>query len=151
MVRSRICFALVAVVAVACPEVADAQGLPPPTSTAAPATPAPTGGAHASFNDGVTIESADSRFGFRIGAVVQYRGQANQMVPTPADPANLDPNHWHAYFNSFFMRPQVRLHAFGNQLKLFFQPEFAGRALDCSTSSSPTSRTKRSRSRPVSS
>jgi hypothetical protein len=98
---------------------------PEAVATAAPPADAPATDAEeahegphltASFDDGFSVDSENHDFGVRIGALIQYRVNLNETASGRYD----------ANFQSFMTRPQIRMHAFGNQLKVFIQPEFGG-------------------------
>lgn len=95
------------------PTLGSAATVPPPRPDAAP-TPAVV--PYASLERGFGIESGDGRFGVRLGAENLYRAELNQTSP----------DHWQGQFNLWMVRPQLRMHAFGQKLRFFFQPEFAG-------------------------
>lgn len=91
----------------------------------APVSPAATPPAEASgappraqidLEHGARVESTDGRFGVRLGALTQFRAQLDEVSD----------GRFQGRFNTFYVRPQLRMHAFGNQLNVFVQPEFSG-------------------------
>jgi hypothetical protein len=70
----------------------------------------------ASLDDGFGVESEDGAFGVRMGALLQYRVQLNEAADGEFRPS----------FQTFMVRPTLRMHAFGQKLRIFVQPEFAG-------------------------
>ena len=100
------------------PAIAEAQITPSassaPSSSPEPVSPSPR--FRAGLDEGLAIDSADGRFGVQFGTLIQYRIRADE------DRAHAI----HPYFNSYNVRPQLRMHAFGDRLRVFVQPEIAG-------------------------
>lgn len=94
---------------------AEATTTPAPQPSVAQAEESPVR-TRASLDGGLHVDSADGRFGVQFGALIQYRVRLDE------DQAH----EYHPYFNSYNVRPQIRMHAFGEQLRVFIQPEIAG-------------------------
>lgn len=97
-------------------ETAPAASAAATTPASAPAAEDPPVRVRASLDGGFHVDSADGRYGIQFGALIQYRVRLDE------DQAH----EYHPYFNSYNVRPQIRVHAFGEQLRVFIQPEIAG-------------------------